>query len=150
MYCTMLHAGFVYMYRYNVLILLFFSPSSSFSDFSLFVFFGTYHTAPFFTRYYSIFQLCLFTCTTTTTTNNSKKQETNSSGNTKTHQAHNVHPHPPLLAHLRPLQHHFHRPMHDRHDHTRHDTPSMPPRHNPSIHIFHFRSESQYYYCCCC
>lgn len=36
MYCTMLHAGFGYMYRYNVLILLFFSPSSSFSDFSLF------------------------------------------------------------------------------------------------------------------
>lgn len=35
MYCTMLHAGFVYMYRYNVLILLFFSPSS-FPDFSLF------------------------------------------------------------------------------------------------------------------
>lgn len=35
MYCTMLHAGFGQVYRYNVLILLFFSPSSSFSDFSL-------------------------------------------------------------------------------------------------------------------
>lgn len=133
------------------------TSSSSFSSlplppsrtFHCFFLFGIYHTAPFFTKYYSIFQLCLFTCTTTTTTtNNSSKKETNSSANTK-HQAHNVHPHPPLLAHLRPLQHHFHRPMHDGHDHTRHDTPSMPPRHNPSIHIFHFQSESQYYCCYC-
>lgn len=142
MYCTMLHAGFAQVYRYNVLILLFFSPSSSFSDFSLFVFFGIYHTAPFFTSYYSIFQLCLFTCTTTTTTNSKKKKPT-PVATPKHTQTHNVHPHPPLLAHLRPLQHNFHRPMHDRHDHTRHDTPSMPPRHNPSIYIFHFRPEQQ-------